>query len=196
MKKKVISIIVAMAVSVSFAIPTYAVNEELSVVRVVQQPNTQVCWACCGVSLCHYYGMNQAALDSFILRVKSVVDYSLPGSYLDIQAGMGLYGILTESHNPDAPVRLTSSFIGETIAASDPLIVGGKAFNYNVSSDVFDHFFIISGYDDETDMMDPRVVIVDSISGIKRNYQFSYLNSFLPTETAPFVSTEVYVRVR
>ena len=92
--------------------------------------------------------------------------------------------------------RLTLPVISETIAASDPLIVGGKAYNTAVSSYEFDHFFIISGYDDETDMMVPRLVIVDSISGIKRNYRFSYLSSFLPTETAPFVSTEVYVRVR
>lgn len=125
------------------------------------------CWACCGTSVCQYYGIN-ISLDQFIQSVKGSTSHKLPGSLTDIAAGLNLKGIRSSAGGTDG---LGFSTVTDEIDAGRPIICSTKY--YNGTSQPGDHAIIISGYD----TISPRKYrVTDSLESNHRYYSVDGMN--------------------
>ena len=179
--KTLVSVLLSVVLMVQMTGVVWGDSLSLGLPIISQTPEELCCWACCGTSVCQYYGVG-ITLDAFIYSVKGTYLHTVAGSLNDIQAGMGIKGITSEVYvnSYDSTIRvLTYQQTKTEISMGRPVVYFSKF--YTQSSNHSAHAILVTGYEDSNS----KLQITDSFKSAPVYHTYSSLISS-PTEEYPY----------
>ena len=134
----------------------------------------QCCWACCGTSVCQYYG-SSITLDEFIFSIKYTYMHNVAGSITDTKGGMLMEGIDSDYYYDGVEETLgvlTFNECKSELAAGRPIVA--NSYMYYSTTQFLKHMILISGYSVYTG---DRLLITDSFNEYPEYHLYSELRT-------------------
>lgn len=182
--KILVSVLLSVVLMVQMTGVAWGTSKTLPLQHFHQTAEEGCCWACCGTSVCQYYGSN-VTVESFIYSVKYTYDRHVAGTITDMRQGMQMNGaVQTESQYQ----MMSFSGFKTEIDANRPVIYSVQMY-WDGEGAHSSHMILISGYE----TIVSQVQIIDSLQSMPLYHLCSDLIT-TPSVTAPYL-LETYVRV-
>ena len=143
--KALVSALLSVVLMVQMTGVAWGDSLSLGLPIISQTPEELCCWACCGTSVCQYYG-NLVTVERFIYSAKGTYSRYVAGTLGDVQIGLDDYGL----YSSYCPVMLNYSSLKGEIDAGRPVISYAYTFveydSETADSTVCGHCVMVTGY--------------------------------------------------
>ena len=183
--KVLVSVLLSVVLMVQMTGVAWGISKTIPLQQFYQTQTEGCCWACCGTSVCRYYG-STVTVEQFIYSVKYTYDRGVTGTVYEMRQGIQMNsGVETQSGYG----ILGYATIQAEIDANIPMIYSIKMYRANNDQHA-SHMILLSGYE----TIASQVQIIDSLQSIPLYHLYSDLIT-RPSATAPYL-LETYVKVR